>query len=132
VVGSLGGDIVLEGDGELGEVAVADDAAELGFGFDHPGGGPAQAHVAVLRAGEVLEHAELPKPEMPYGFFRRRSGVRECINAWLRLGGPHHQVLNPGHVAGSWEVFGELSGIEVLSVQHLGHRRPDCGIIAGR
>jgi L-arabinose isomerase len=68
----------------------------------------------VVAEGEVLERDELPKLEMPYGVFRPTSGVRECMNAWLRLGGPHHQVLNPGHVAGSWEVFGELAGIEVL------------------
>jgi L-arabinose isomerase len=70
----------------------------------------------VVAEGEVLERDELPKLEMPYGFFRPLSGVRECMNAWLRLGGPHHQVLNPGHVAPSWEVFGELAGIEVLQV----------------
>ena len=27
-------------------------------------------------------------------------GVRECMDAWLRLGGPHHQVLNPGPPGG--------------------------------
>jgi L-arabinose isomerase len=68
----------------------------------------------VVSEGEVLSRDELPNLEMPYGFFRPASGVRECMNAWLRLGGPHHQVLNPGHVASSWEVFGELAGIEVV------------------
>jgi L-arabinose isomerase len=68
----------------------------------------------VVSEGEVLDRDELPKLEMPYGFFRPRSGVRECMNGWLRLGGPHHQVLNPGHTAGAWEIFGELSGIEVV------------------
>jgi L-arabinose isomerase len=70
----------------------------------------------VVSEGEVLERDELPKLEMPYGFFRPRNGVRDCMNAWLRLGGPHHQVLNLGHVAGAWEVFGELAGIEVQQV----------------
>jgi L-arabinose isomerase len=50
---------------------------------------------------------------MPYGMFRPATGVRDCMNAWLRLGGPHHQVLNPGHTASAWQVFGELAGIEV-------------------
>jgi L-arabinose isomerase len=67
----------------------------------------------VVSEGEVLDTEELPKLEMPYGMFRPRSGVRECMNAWLRLGGPHHQVLNPGHRAGDWEVFCELAGIEL-------------------
>ena len=31
------------------------------------------------------------------------------MNAWLRLGGPHHQVLNPGRRAEAWRTFCELS-----------------------
>jgi L-arabinose isomerase len=62
--------------------------------------------------GEILDTDELPALEMPYGFFRPASGVRACMDRWLRLGGPHHQVLNPGHRAGEWEVFCELAGIE--------------------
>ena len=68
----------------------------------------------VVSEGEILDSPELPKLEMPYGKFRPRTGVRECMNAWLRLGGPHHQVLNPGHTAASWHIFGELAGIEVV------------------
>ena len=40
------GEVALDAGGELCEVAVADDLAELQLGFEHPGGGPAQAHVA--------------------------------------------------------------------------------------
>jgi L-arabinose isomerase len=49
---------------------------------------------------------------MPYGFFRPDSGVRACMDAWLRLGGPHHQVLNPGRQAPAWRTFCELAGLE--------------------
>jgi L-arabinose isomerase len=66
----------------------------------------------VVAEGEILDTDELPQLEMPYGNFRPARGVRDCMNAWLRAGGPHHQVLNPGHLAGDWEVFCELSGIE--------------------
>ena len=62
--------------------------------------------------GEILDTDELPALEMPYGFFRPDSGVRECMNAWLRLGGPHHQVLNPGRQAAAWRTFSELAGLE--------------------
>jgi len=48
---------VLDRDGELGEVFVADDASELLFGFEHAGGGPAQRHVAVLPALDVARAA---------------------------------------------------------------------------
>jgi hypothetical protein len=38
---------------ERREVAVADDPSELLLGLEHPGGGPALAHVAVLPALDV-------------------------------------------------------------------------------
>jgi L-arabinose isomerase len=70
----------------------------------------------VVSEGEILDTEELPALEMPYGFFRPDSGVRGCMNAWLRLGGPHHQVLNPGRQAEAWRVFCELGGIELAVV----------------
>src|SRR4051812_2270115 len=66
----------------------------------------------LVSEGEILDTDELPALEMPYGFFRPDSGVRECMNAWLRLGGPHHQVLNPGRQAAAWRTFSELAGLE--------------------
>jgi L-arabinose isomerase len=62
--------------------------------------------------GEILDTDELPALEMPYGFFRPASGLRACMNEWLKLGGPHHQVLNPGHRTEEWRTFCELAGIE--------------------
>ena len=63
VVGNEEG-VTLDRDHELGEVAVADDPSELLFGDEHPGGGPALAHVTVLPALDValcvpddLDHA---------------------------------------------------------------------------
>ena len=44
----------------------------------------------------MLDTEELPSLEMPYGQFRPDSGVRACLDAWLRLGGPHHQVMHLG------------------------------------
>ena len=46
----------------------------------------------------------------------RTRGVRACMDAWLRAGGPHHQVLNRGRVAGAWERFCEAAGIELVLV----------------
>lgn len=67
----------------------------------------------VVCEGEILDADELPALETPYGFFRPDSGLRDCKNAWLRLGGPHHQVLNPGRQAHAWRIFAELAGIEL-------------------
>jgi L-arabinose isomerase len=65
--------------------------------------------------GEILDTDELPALEMPYGFFRPDSGLRACMDAWLRAGGPHHQVLNPGRRAGEWRLFCDLAGIEFVA-----------------
>jgi L-arabinose isomerase len=70
----------------------------------------------IVSEGEVLDTEELPALEMPYGFFRPGTGVRSCMDAWLRLGGPHHQVLNPGHRADAWRVFSDLAGVELVQV----------------
>ncbi|MEO8688740.1 MAG: L-fucose/L-arabinose isomerase family protein [Solirubrobacteraceae bacterium] len=70
----------------------------------------------VVSEGEILDTEVLPALEMPYGFFRPDSGVRACMDAWLRHGGPHHQVLNPGRRAGAWERFCEAAGIELVLV----------------
>jgi L-arabinose isomerase len=70
----------------------------------------------VVSEGEILDTDELPALEMPYGFFRPDTGVRACMDSWLRLGGPHHQVLNPGRRRAEWAVFCELAGIEHRAV----------------
>jgi L-arabinose isomerase len=66
----------------------------------------------LVSEGEVLVTDELPNLEMPYGHFRPDTGLRACMDAWLRLGGPHHQVLNPGRQARAWRTFCELAGLE--------------------
>ena len=48
---------VFDCDADFGEVAVADDAAELLFGFEHSGRGPAEAHLAGLPAFGVAAGA---------------------------------------------------------------------------
>ena len=70
----------------------------------------------VVAEGEVLDSDELPALEMPYGLFRPDTGVRQCMDAWLRFGGPHHQVLNPGRQAAAWRLFCEATGIELAVV----------------
>jgi L-arabinose isomerase len=70
----------------------------------------------VVAEGEILDGEELPRLEMPYGRFRPASGVRACLDAWLRLGGPHHQVLAMGAQAAAWRDFCELVGVEHAAV----------------
>jgi L-arabinose isomerase len=68
----------------------------------------------LVSEGEILDTEELPALEMPYGHFRPDTGVRACMDAWLRLGGPHHQVLNPGRHADAWRVFSGMAGLELV------------------
>ena len=69
----------------------------------------------VVSEGQILDTDELPALEEPYGFFRPDSGVRDCMDAWLRLGGPHHQVLNAGRNARAWQAFCTAAGIEMAT-----------------
>jgi L-arabinose isomerase len=68
----------------------------------------------VVAEGENLDSQELPALEMPYGQFRPASGLRACLNRWLKAGGPHHEVMNLGYHAADWRVFCELAGIEFV------------------
>ncbi len=70
----------------------------------------------VVAEGENLDSQELPALQMPYGQFRPASGLRRCLNGWLAAGGPHHEVMNLGHHAPSWQVFCQLAGIEYVPV----------------
>ena len=56
-------------------------------------------------AGAELPPGVQPSLEMPYGHFRPDSGVRACLDAWLRNGGPHHQVMHLGRRLETWRVF---------------------------
>jgi L-arabinose isomerase len=67
----------------------------------------------VVSEGEILDGEELPALETPYGFFRPDGGLRECANAWLELGGAHHQVLTAGRTADDWRAFCDVVGIEL-------------------
>ncbi|QVQ54744.1 L-fucose/L-arabinose isomerase family protein [Spiractinospora alimapuensis] len=70
----------------------------------------------VVAEGEVLDSPTLPALEMPYGQFAPDSGIRRCMDAWLRAGGTHHMAMTLGRTAEDWRVFCELAGIEFVRV----------------
>ncbi len=74
----------------------------------------------VVCEGENLDGPDLPDLEMPWGRFRPDVGVRACLDEWLRLGGPHHQVMNLGRHAESWRAFCEQAGVEFASIDDAG------------
>jgi len=75
-----------------------------------------EAFRMVVSEGEVLDSQKLPALEMPYGQFRPATGLRQCMNDWLRAGGTHHMVMNLGHHADEWQVFCEMADIEYRPV----------------
>jgi L-arabinose isomerase len=70
----------------------------------------------VVAQGEILDTGEMPNVEMPYFHFRPESGVRDCLDGWLRAGGTHHQVLHLGDVRERWRLFAELTGVDCVEV----------------
>ena len=70
----------------------------------------------VVCEGENLDGPDLPGLEMPWGRFRPDVGVRACLDAWLRLGGPHHQVMNLGRHGEAWRSFCEQAGVEFAAI----------------
>jgi L-arabinose isomerase len=71
----------------------------------------------ILSEGEIIADSPvLPNLEMPYGEFRPTTGVRACLNGWLRAGGTHHKCLNRGHYADRWRLFCDLAGVELVEV----------------
>jgi L-arabinose isomerase len=66
----------------------------------------------VVGRGEVLDEPELPKVEMHHFHFRPAAGMELFMNAWLRLGAPHHFVLNLGEHAARWRRMAELLELE--------------------
>jgi L-arabinose isomerase len=66
--------------------------------------------------GEVLDTPELPNVEMPYFHFRPQAGVKDFMDDWLRLGGPHHFVTNLGAHARRWRRLAELLDLELEEI----------------
>jgi L-arabinose isomerase len=66
--------------------------------------------------GEVLDTPELPGVEMPYFHFRPRSGMKQFLDDWLRLGGTHHFVINLGDHIDRWRRVAELLDIDYQEI----------------
>jgi L-arabinose isomerase len=70
----------------------------------------------VVATGKILDTDTLPNVKMPYFHFRPDSGVRRCLDGWLENGGTHHQCLHLGDVSRRWDMFGDMTDIEVVHV----------------
>lgn len=70
----------------------------------------------VVSKGEMLEREDLERCEMPYFFFRPDTGVKNCVEAWLKQGGTHHEVICLGDVANRFKMLCEMLDIEYVEV----------------
>ena len=70
----------------------------------------------VVAKGEILDSEELPKIEMPYFHFRPDTGVRNCLDNWLKNCGTHHQCLNLGDQRERWRMLSLILNIEYVEV----------------
>jgi len=70
----------------------------------------------VAARGEIIDKADLKHAEVPYMFFKPISGVSSCVEAWLRNGGSHHEVVNLGDYTERWKVLCSILGIEYVEV----------------
>lgn len=70
----------------------------------------------VVSKGEVLDTEEMPHVEMPYFHFKPNSGIKACLNGWLKFGGTHHQCFNLGDQRKRWKMLCKLLGIEYIEV----------------
>lgn len=70
----------------------------------------------VMVQGEILPKSDLKRCEMPYFFWRPNVGVESCVEAWLRNGGTHHEVINLGDVRKRWRMLCEMMKIECVEI----------------
>lgn len=70
----------------------------------------------VVSKGKVLDTEEFPRIEMPYFFFKPDTGVKNCLNNWLKYGGTHHQCFNLGDQRRKWKLLSTILDIEYIEV----------------
>ncbi|NWG18562.1 MAG: L-fucose/L-arabinose isomerase family protein [Chloroflexi bacterium] len=75
-----------------------------------------QFHLVIAEGEIIPDSPVMPILEMPYGEFRPTTGVRACLDGWLKAGGTHHLCMNPGHHAARWTLFAEMLGIRAVVV----------------
>jgi L-arabinose isomerase len=70
----------------------------------------------IVAAGEILPKNDLRYCEMPYFFWSPYCGVEPCVEAWLRSGGAHHEVINLGDLRRRWKFLCDILGIEYYEI----------------
>jgi L-arabinose isomerase len=70
----------------------------------------------VTASGIVLDTPEILGIPMNYSFFKPDSGIRHCMDEWLKNGGTHHQVMFSGHHLRKLRMLCDMLDIEFAEV----------------
>jgi L-arabinose isomerase len=70
----------------------------------------------VVAKGTVLDTAEISGIPMNYTFFKPDTGIKQCMNDWLKYGGTHHQILFLGDHTAKMLFLSEILGIECVEI----------------
>jgi len=70
----------------------------------------------VAARGDILPRADMVNNEMPYFFWKPRSGVEACVEAWVAAAGTHHEVICLGDLTTRWKMLCSMLGIEYVQV----------------
>jgi len=70
----------------------------------------------VVSKGENLDTEEIPGIPMNYTFFKPDTGIKRSMEAWLRNGGTHHQVMFLGDPRRKLNMLCDILNIEYIEV----------------
>lgn len=70
----------------------------------------------VCSHGEILDKSDLKGCDMPYFFFKPKSGAAACAKGWLEHGGGHHEVVVLGDFTNRIKLLCKMLNIEYTEV----------------
>lgn len=75
-----------------------------------------ESYRLIVSRGTILDTEEIPNIPMNYSFFKPETGVKKCMDKWLRYGGTHHQVMFLGDHVRKFEMLCNILKIEFVEV----------------
>ncbi len=70
----------------------------------------------VISKGIILDTQDIPGIPMNHSFFKPDTGIRNCMNEWLKYGGTHHQVMFKGNHLRKFKMLCNILDIEYREV----------------
>lgn len=70
----------------------------------------------VVSKGTVIDTQEIPGIPMNHSFFKPDTGIRNCMDEWIKYGGTHHQVMFKGNHLRKFKMLCSILDIEYIEV----------------